>query len=103
MDDPINFISSVIEDAEKRVTDPPSNKPEMIGTVYTARAKLYNIDGKLIATCTDTPNAIAKAFMELPDAAFVTESYSSIIIPKEKFANRMQSWNVAKSNLEIIR
>lgn len=46
-------------------------KPATLGTVWTARAKLYNTAGKLIGTCTDTPNAIAKALIELPAAQTV--------------------------------
>ena len=38
--------------------------PAKLGSVWIARATLYNSAGRKIGTCTDTPNAIAKAFME---------------------------------------
>ena len=60
-----------------------------LGTVWIARAKLYNSAGKVIGTCTDTPNAIARAFMEHHQATSVIESYSSIAIQRDEYRNRM--------------
>jgi len=42
-----------------------------LGTVWTARATLYNSAGRKVGTCTDTPNAIAKAFIEHRSATSV--------------------------------
>ena len=48
---------------------------EKLGTIYTARAKLYgNFEGEsgvLLGHCIDTPNAIAKALIELPNADMI--------------------------------
>ena len=41
-------------------------KPEKVGAVWVAKATLYNTKKEIIAYCVDTPNGIAKAFMELP-------------------------------------
>ena len=71
----------------------PMEKP---GTVWAARARLYNRSGKLMGYCTDTPNGIAKAMMEHPSIAkvrglFGTES-------REAYASRMKAWNIARSH-----
>ena len=81
---------------------PGGRKPEMIGTVWTAKATLYNNDKEIIAYCIDTPNGIAKAFMELPRAMWVSEMYSKELQPRAKYESRMQDWNKADSNLDII-
>ena len=64
-------------------------KPQMIGTVWIARARLFNSAGKQIGTCTDTPNAIAKAFIENHTATSVKESYSDTAINRHEYKNRM--------------
>lgn len=72
-------------------------KAHTLGTVWTAKAKLYNSAGKVIGTCTDTPNAIAKAFMEHHQATSVTESYSAIAIQRTEYRNRMYPGNTCPS------
>src|SRR3990167_8872628 len=69
--------------------------PPKIGTVWTARAILFNSDGEAIGTSIDTPNAIAKAMMEYPEVAMVKGigGYKH----REDYSSRMQSWNVASS------
>ncbi|KKK64194.1 hypothetical protein LCGC14_2986720, partial [marine sediment metagenome] len=59
-----------------------------LGTVWSARARLFNSAGKLVGTCTDTPNAIAKAFMELHKATSVKESYSDTAINRTEYRSR---------------
>lgn len=72
-------------------------QPEKIGTVWTATATLMDSSGQVVAHCIDTPNAIAKALMEMPDATTVKGLEGSH--PREHWQSRMQSWNVAKSGL----
>ena len=69
-----------------------------LGTVYTAKARLYDKKKKEIGYCIDTPNAIAKAFMEWPEAMFV-KPYMEDIQPKRLYEDRMKSWNDAESGL----
>ena len=64
-----------------------------LGTVWTARARLYNSAGRVIGSCTDTPNAIAKAFMEIHKAATVRESYSDTAINRCEYRARMTPQN----------
>ena len=68
-----------------------------LGTVWTARARLFNSAGKQIGTCKDTPNAIAKAFMEHHSATNVKESYSDTAINRCEYRSRMQPWNDCNS------
>jgi hypothetical protein len=65
--------SSVRNPARKRKAAKRRNpsKPPPIGTVWTARAKVYDGRDKYIGSCMDTPNAIAKMFMEVPAANMV--------------------------------
>lgn len=73
---------------------------EMIGTVWTASAKLYNRDGKLIAYCLDTPNAIAKALSECGQA----QTVNSILgyYDRSHYNDRMYK-NTAKSLIKYIK
>ncbi len=50
----------------------------------------------------DTPNAIAKAFMELPKAEYVSLSYGTALQPRAMYQQRMNQWNVAKSHLQML-
>lgn len=70
-------------------------RPAKLGTVWTAVAVLYNADGKRVGRCIDTPNAIAKALMERPEASLV-KSLSGVAVRSE-YASRMNKWNEAKS------
>ena len=72
-------------------------KVATLGTVWTARARLYNSAGRIIGTCTDTPNAIAKAFMENHSATSVMESYSSVAIQRTEYRDRMHPGNTCPS------
>jgi len=72
-------------------------KPATIGTVWTARAKLYNSAGKVIGTCTDTPNAIARAFMEHHNATSVSLSYESVAVQRTEYRDRMHPGNTCPS------
>ena len=76
-------------------------KIQAIGTIGITRAKLFNSSGKLIGYCLDTPNAIAKALIECPQA----QSAQGILGIENRayYYNRMQSWNKAQSDLEVIR
>jgi hypothetical protein len=69
-----------------------------IGTVWTATAKLYDRDGKLIASCIDTPNAIAKALMEEKKAEII-KTFGEFK-NRSNYESRMKAWNKAKSNLQ---
>lgn len=75
-------------------------KPPALGTVWTARATLYNSAGRKIGTCMDTPNSIAKAFMEFPQATSVSAlmGYQT----RAEFSSRMKPWNVATSHLHRV-
>ena len=77
-------------------------KPPALGTVYNVNANLYNKNKKIIATCLDTPNAIAKALMELPTAEFIKEGFTSEIKKRVDYQSRMAAWNVAKSHLKKV-
>jgi len=84
-------------------------KPPALGTVYNVNANLYNKNKKIIATCLDTPNAIAKALMELPTAEFIKEGFingTNLFNPHLKkrveYQSRMAAWNVAKSHLKKV-
>ena len=69
-----------------------------LGTIYIARATLFNSAGKLIGYCTDTPNAIAKAFMEHHKATAVKEYLSDIARCRTEYTNRMNQFNTCESN-----
>lgn len=68
---------------------------KLSGTIWGAKAKLYDKQKKLVGYSIDTPNAIAKALMEHPNIEFV----QSLSGRKTRlyYANRMKSWNVATS------
>jgi hypothetical protein len=66
-----------------------------LGNVWAVGAKLYNKQGKLIGTCLDTPNAIAKAMMEHPSIARVSSILGNG--SRKDYAKRMGSFNTATS------
>ncbi len=72
-------------------------KVAKLGTVWTARARLFNSAGRQIGTCTDTPNAIARAFMEVYKATSVKESYSDTAINRCEYRTRMNQGNTCPS------
>ena len=76
-------------------------KSAPIGTIWTARATLFNSKGKKIAYCIDTPNAIAKALMQLPQAQKVKSILGTYT--RNHYQDRMKSWNTAKSGLELVK
>lgn len=77
-------------------------KPQKLGTVWASRAILFNKQGKKIATCMDTPNAIAKAFMEMPRSAYKVKTIMGTFT-KEHYKDRMKPWNAAQSHLTRIK
>ena len=75
-------------------------RPQTLGTIGITQASLFNANGKLIGYCLDTPNAIAKAFMECPKARLAQG-----ILGMEKidhYSHRMMSWNTAQSCLTLV-
>ena len=76
-------------------------KPQAIGTIGVTRARLFDSKNKLIGYCLDTPNAIAKAFIECHQA----QSAQGILGTENRahYQERMQDWNIAHSNLEVIK
>lgn len=72
--------------------------PSPLGTIWSVKAKLYDKDQKEIGYCMDTPNAIAKAFMEWPKAMFV-KPFGEAIKPRSLYKDRMSKWNEAESHL----
>ena len=76
-------------------------KPQALGTIGVTRARLFDGNSKLIGYCLDTPNAIAKAFMEYSQA----RSAQGILGTNSKayYNNRMADWNTAHSDLEVIK
>lgn len=83
------------------ITKGKIKKPASIGTIWVARAILFNSKGKKIAYCLDTPNAIAKALMKLPRAQKVKGILGTY--PRNHYKDRMKPWNTAKSGLELIK
>jgi hypothetical protein len=75
-------------------------KPLIVGTVWVARATLYDKRMKPVATCVDTPNAIARAFMEVPHAVAVKGLLGRQ--DRADYLSRMQSWNVAESHVSVF-
>lgn len=73
------------------------SKPPMVGTVWVAVAKLYNENYELIGVCTDTPNAIANALRELPEAKHAQSILG--LRPREYYHSRMNDWNKCPSGL----
>lgn len=64
--------------------------------VWDVKATLYDIDGHKLGDCMDTPNAIAKAFMEQPKATMV-KGLSGCKV-RSDYAGRMMDWNTAASH-----
>ena len=77
-----------------------TKKPAPLGTIGITRATLLNSKGKKIAYCLDTPNAIAKALMKLPQAQKVKSILGTYT--RNHYKDRMKSWNTAKSGLELV-
>jgi hypothetical protein len=73
--------------------------PMKLGNVWPIRARLYNNMGILIGTCMDTPNSIAKAFMEVPEAVEV-KPYGCSRAPRSQYQDRMKDWNEAASHYQ---
>lgn len=73
---------------------------KMVGTIWDIAARLYDAKGTLIAHCIDTPNGIANAFLECPQAQKVHTlmGYKT----RKEYASRMYSWNTAASRLELV-
>ena len=71
--------------------------PPALGTVWTARVWLYDSQFNAVGSCMDTPNSIAKAFMERPELAYVKDACTKRLRDRAEYADRMASWNVAES------
>lgn len=76
-------------------------KPARLGTIGLTKATLFNSRGKKIAYCLDTPNAIAKALMKVPEAQKVKSILGTHT--RAYYKDRMKSWNKARSGLERIK
>lgn len=74
-------------------------KPKKLGTVWTSNAKLF-AGTVLIGYCLDTPNAIAKAMMEVPKITLAKSPSLDKIYSRSDMASRMNQWNVANSNFQ---
>ena len=85
--------NQLFKDYEEKVGKTPS-----LGNVWDVKAKLFDKNKKEIGFCIDTPNAIAKAFMEWDKAEYV-KPFGSSIEPKSKYKDRMEKWNEAVSGL----
>jgi len=72
--------------------------PPKLGTIWTARATLQDSSGKTIGYCMDTPNAIAKALMQVQNASCVRDA-SGCMKVRSEYRNRMSDFNVADSHL----
>ena len=70
-------------------------KPVALGNVWTASAKLYNEDGKLVGCCMDAPNPIPKAMMEHPEVTLVKSLLG--LGTRRDYADRMNKHNTAAS------
>ena len=70
-----------------------------LGSVWTARATLFNSKLEIIGWCMDTPNALAKAMQET-DAAFAYSAAMSEVYSYADMQSRMEDWNTAPTNLE---
>ena len=75
--------------------------PPSIGTIGITKATLFDKRGKKIAYCLDTPNAIAKALMKVPEAQKVKSILGTHT--RAYYQDRMKSWNKARSGLVRIR
>jgi hypothetical protein len=78
-------------------------KPPMVGTVWVARATLYDKRMRPVASCMDTPNAIAKAFMEVPHAVAVKEYLEHTYKSRAEYLGRMNQYNMAQSHVSVFR
>jgi hypothetical protein len=74
------------------------------------RATLFDSRMRLLGHCQDTPNAIAKAFMEVPAAAFVDTQGEGDYDPqpgvrsREDYEGSMNAWNDAESGfMRLVR
>jgi len=76
-----------------------TKKPLHLGTIGVTKATLFDRKGKKVGYCLDTPNAIAKALMELPQAQKVTSILGTYA--RSYYEDRMKGWNEAKSGLEL--
>lgn len=72
-----------------------SKKPQALGTVWIAGAKVLDRNGKSIGGCMDTPNAIAKMFMEVPKANAVKTMFG--LKTRAEYMDRMGNFNNAQS------
>jgi hypothetical protein len=75
--------------------------PPALGTVWVARATLFDNAGHKIGTCTDTPNAIAKAFMEMSQATMV-KPFGEEYRDRKSYFDRMNKRNTCPSGLQRI-
>jgi hypothetical protein len=84
---------------EKINTMLTETQPPPLGTIWNVGAKVYNKKHALIGSCLDTPNAIAKMFMEMPEAAYIIQSkiMGSGKFDKDFYKDRMNRWNTASS------
>ena len=82
-----------------------SRKPPLIGTIGVTRATLFDKKGRKIAYCLDTPNAIAKALVRVPEATKVKGIIGTF--SREHYKDRMKPeqlrWNKAQSGLQRIK
>jgi len=76
-------------------------KPPALGTVWIARAILYNNKMKPLGSCIDTPNGIAKALIENKKAVYV-KPLDEPIIHRYYYNPRMNKWNKAKSYFQPL-
>lgn len=81
-----------------------ATKPMALGTVWTARAKLFSRDGRLVATCMDTPNAIAYAMLKTPAAFMAQDEFGTIILRtamEHRMAFSTKGFTAKKANLVV--
>lgn len=77
-------------------------KPPKLGNVWCVSATLYDIHGKKIGCCMDTPNAIAKACMECKRIAMIQTAGKDRITLRGEYTDRMKNWNIAHSHLQLV-
>ena len=80
---------------------PKQHDQDWLGIMGIAIARLYDSNGREIARCTDTPNAIASAFRECSRAQFV-KPFMGTIETRERYTDRMEDWNDCPSGLVIL-
>ncbi len=76
-------------------------KPINLENIWIARATLFDSTGKTIGTCTDGPNAIAKAFMENHKATTVRECLCGVYRDRTEYTNRMNLYNTCPSGFVL--